>query len=396
MKKVKLLKRILAVAVVFTLVLPMFSIQPYAYNGYEITEDGIYRRNTEDFDVFYPEFSYYEMDFAKKTATFYPGDPSVSKPPYYLEGSFSAFCGNCISKVHEEDSLEHIIFTCDYEIPWRTMHCMYKLKTIRFYNNCEIKCDSNNFYFCGADSQSRIIVYGMNDNNKAFAETFGFQYRDLNDFSIDAADGSGVKVNPDQKLLTGIEAKTSANSFINNSLNASGCDVITSDVNADVGTGMEFSLKKWIDDSIADTYTAVVYGDVDGDGIYDGTDAYKVSLIANGLLTKEQVGDAVWNAADCNHDGVIDSNDVELLEKAGLLLTTIDQSKPDEELQSDAAYIEYENLIDQFVEPNDEITVPDETPEEPPEEEQPSVFEQILSKLYDFIKSIILWISEIF
>ena len=108
------------------------------------------------------------------------------------------------------------------------------------------------------------------------------------------------------------------------------------------------------------------------------------------------MGDAVWNAADCNHDGVINSLDVELLEKAGLLLTTIDQSKPDEELQSDAAYIEYENLIDQFVEPSDEITVPDETPETPSEEEQPSVFEQILSKLYDFIKSVIMWISEIF
>ncbi|MGN1169604.1 MAG: dockerin type I repeat-containing protein [Acutalibacteraceae bacterium] len=393
MKKVKLLKRILAVAVVFTLVLPMFSIQPYAYS-YEITEDGIYRRNSEaTFARFYPDRPYYEVDYSNKTVTFYKGD--VSYTPH-IEVGYDEICGKCIYQVHKEDYIENMIFTCDYSIPWHTMHCMYNLKTIRFYNNCEIKCDSNNFYFCGAGSQSRIIVYGMNDNNKAFAETFGFQYRDLNDFSLDAADGSGVKVNSDQKLLTGIEAKTSAKSFINGSLNASGCDVITPDVNANVGTGMEFSLKKWIDDSIADTYTAVVYGDVDGDGIYDGTDAYKVSLIANGLLTKEQVGDAVWNAADCNHDGVIDSNDVGLLEKAGLLLTTIDQSKPDEELQSDTAYIEYENLIDQFVEASDEITVPDETPEEPPEEEQPSVFEQILSKLYDFIKSIIMWISEIF
>ena len=393
MKKVKLLKRILAVAVVFTLVLPMFSIQPYAYS-YEITEDGIYRRNCEaKYGEFYPEEPYYEVDYSNKTVTFYKGD--VSYKPRIAVG-YDEICGKCIYEVHKEDYIENMIFTCDYIIPWHTMHCMYKLKTIRFYNNCEIKCDSNNFYFCGAGSQSRIIVYGMNDNNKAFAETFGFQYRDLNDFSLDAADGSGVKVNSDQKLLTGIEAKTSAKSFINGSLNASGCDVITPDVNANVGTGMEFSLKKWIDDSVADTYTAVVYGDVDGDGIYDGTDAYIVSLIANGLLTKEQVGDAVWNAADCNHDGVIDSQDVGLLEKAGLLLTTIDQSKPDEELQNDAAYIEYENLIDQFVEPSDEITVPDETPEEPPEEEQPSVFEQILSKIYDFIKNIIAWISELF
>ena len=101
------------------------------------------------------------------------------------------------------------------------------------------------------------------------------------------------------------------------------------------------------EDEIVDYYTVVLFGDVNGDGVYDGMDAIIVQCIEAGMLTKEQVGEAVYMAADCNHDGVIDNNDVELLEEAGLLLASIDQSKTQEELQTDSVYVEYLNLIEQ-------------------------------------------------
>ena len=109
--------------------------------------------------------------------------------------------------------------------------------------------------------------------------------------------------------------------------------------------------------------TATIFGDVNGDGWYDGTDAITVSMIANGMLSREQVGEAVWMAADCNHDGVINQADVDLLNQAGVLLANVDQTKsPEELLETSAEYNEYLNLIDQSVaveEKKQETEMPD-------------------------------------
>ena len=108
--------------------------------------------------------------------------------------------------------------------------------------------------------------------------------------------------------------------------------------------------------------TATIFGDVNGDGWYDGTDAITVSMIANGMLSREQVGEAVWMAADCNHDGVINQADVDLLNQAGVLLARIDQTKSSEELlETSAEYNEYLNLIGQNAE------IAGDNPEDPSE-----------------------------
>ena len=113
------------------------------------------------------------------------------------------------------------------------------------------------------------------------------------------------------------------------------------------------------------------------DGIYDGQDATTINLIAHGMLTHEQVGEAVWMAADCNHDGVIDNLDVNLLNRAGLLLSNVDQSKTDEELSTDSAYTEYLSLIDP-------------KPNEPDSTQTDNIF----LKIIEIIKLIIKFIEE--
>ena len=93
-------------------------------------------------------------------------------------------------------------------------------------------------------------------------------------------------------------------------------------------------------------HQAVIFGDVDSDGWYDGQDAVTVSMIAGEMLTRERVGEAVWMEADCNHDGVIYQLDVDLLNQAGVLLSSVDQTKPtDELLETSSEYSEYLNLI---------------------------------------------------
>lgn len=116
-----------------------------------------------------------------------------------------------------------------------------------------------------------------------------------------------------------------------------------------IGTGTIVNVVR--NGEVVDAYTTVLFGDVNNDGIYDGTDAIIVNCIANGLLSREQVGEAVYMAADCNHDDVIDSADVAILEYAGVLLAGVDQTKSEGELlETSSAYVEYLNLIDQTVE----------------------------------------------
>jgi hypothetical protein len=141
------------------------------------------------------------------------------------------------------------------------------------------------------------------------------------------------------------------------------------------------------------TYSLVIFGDVDGDGMYDGQDATIVTMMAAGMLTKAQVGDAAWFAADCNHDGLINSADIEIISNAGVLLSKIEQGNSN--LTTSSVYSEYLSMISQEV-PSDE-----ETQVKPDKEETKntdnsskksviesiiSLIKTIISKIFDMIK----------
>ena len=111
----------------------------------------------------------------------------------------------------------------------------------------------------------------------------------------------------------------------------------------------------------SEQYEAVVVGDFNGDGWYDGTDAYYVKLVASGLIPLGTLSEGQRIAADCNHDYAITEEDAALLEQAGVLLAQIDPELSEQELLINSAYIEYIELIDQSV-ASEEI-----------EEEQPAI-----------------------
>ncbi len=156
-----------------------------------------------------------------------------------------------------------------------------------------------------------------------------------------------------------------------------------------IGTGTVITLTAGED--MINEFEAVIFGDTNGDGWYDGQDAIIVDCLANGMLTKEDVGEAVYTAADCNHDGVIDQLDVDLLNQAGTLLANVDQSKPSEVLlETSSEYVEYLDLIDQSpeIDAEDDTDIPEvdvETEDTTPEQDaKTDIFEMILN----FIKSI--------
>ncbi len=62
-------------------------------------------------------------------------------------------------------------------------------------------------------------------------------------------------------------------------------------------------------------YSAVLYGDLNGDTRIDGTDATKLAIILakNELATVQTNEPAVYEAADANHDGAVDIEDIQTI-----------------------------------------------------------------------------------
>ena len=91
-----------------------------------------------------------------------------------------------------------------------------------------------------------------------------------------------------------------------------------------IGTGTAIEVING--DGVCEKIEIVIFGDVNGDGWCDGTDSIIVSCLANGLLSKDDVSEAVYMAADCNRDNMIDNDDVVLLEQSGVFSSFIAQT----------------------------------------------------------------------
>lgn len=189
-----------------------------------------------------------------------------------------------------------------------------------------------------------------------------------------AKDGTTANVNYDNYFITGLRANLSSlDEYV---YVKDGCALEYSD---EIGTGCIVNVKK--NNTLVETYIVVIFGDVNGDGWYDGMDAVLVSCLAKGMLTKDDVSEAEYMAADCNHDGSIDQLDVDILQQAGVLLSQVAQNKSEEELiETSSAYVEYLNLIDQN-------TTVDDLTDEPTIE--PNCFQWLINfivKFFNYIK----------
>lgn len=131
-------------------------------------------------------------------------------------------------------------------------------------------------------------------------------------------------------------------------------------------------------------YNLVIVGDVNGDSWYDGQDAVLASAIADSMLGADDIGEAKFRAADCDHDGDVDFYDIRTLNQAGLLLESIDQNLPILELETMSEWQEYIDLIDQTPE-NEE-----DTPEIP--EEEPCFIARVFELIVVLFKGIFLHI----
>ncbi|HZJ78620.1 MAG TPA: leucine-rich repeat protein [Clostridia bacterium] len=92
-----------------------------------------------------------------------------------------------------------------------------------------------------------------------------------------------------------------------------------------VGTGCKLQL---LNDNnvVLQQVNVIVFGDVDGDGSYNGNDAVIVRLYIANLISADSLGALAMIAADVNKDGIVDENDAIILELSGLFLESISQT----------------------------------------------------------------------
>ena len=198
------------------------------------------------------------------------------------------------------------------------------------------------------------------------------------DHYLFAKKGTLTNIDYNNGLISGLQS--GINSLENYVFTIDGCKI---EYNNTIGTGCLVYVKR--NNITIETYSIIIYGDVDGDGWYDGRDSFIVNCLVNGYLTREQIGEEKYLAADCNHDGEINSTDAALLEQAGLILANVDQTASQEELMESDAYMEYLSLLDQS---------PAQEDIDEPIDNQPYQ-KNFFEKIVEFVKMVIDFVNSI-
>ncbi len=197
-------------------------------------------------------------------------------------------------------------------------------------------------------------------------------------------------VDPEAGLIYGLDAGLdSISDYID--LVDNTCTLEYDTLTGEIGTGTITNVVR--NGEIVDSYTVVIFGDVDGNGWYDANDAFLVNMITNGLVDESRLSEAMCKAADCNHDGLINELDFEMLINASIMLEDINQSASKTELSENSMYISYCSLIDQTAgEENNFVSVPEFDEIQSDNTVDKINIEVIITTIFEFIKKIFAFI----
>ncbi len=139
---------------------------------------------------------------------------------------------------------------------------------------------------------------------------------------LGAAAGSTTVVDYSNEFVYGLAEDLTMASFAADYATVIGTGTIACD-DAVLKTGSV--IKVMNGDKCMAEYTVVIYGDVNSNAKADGEDAFVVNMVAMGAIDGSALTAAQREAADANHDGVIDFADVDLLSNSGLFKETVSQ-----------------------------------------------------------------------
>ena len=201
------------------------------------------------------------------------------------------------------------------------------------------------------------------------------------DSTLSAKENSGVFVDTQKNIISGINPGTD----LRDVLNVKDGYTFNSKV---IGTGRSVEVYN-SQAELVEIYYLLIYGDVNGDGWYDNSDAELVKQYISHNIQPESLGSLKLEAADCNHDGTINQTDYSLIASSERYLNAIDKNNVNYE---DDAYINYISIINQNV--NVSIDTGHQTEESVPEVENEA--NKAISIIVKYLNSIITAIKRIF
>lgn len=147
-----------------------------------------------------------------------------------------------------------------------------------------------------------------------------------NNVSITPKAGSTTKISQDNYIY-GLVPGITKTLFESNFIQLSGNGRLQYTPNTEsLGTGTKIELIDNITQSVKETYTVIIYGDVNGDGSIDSMDAGIMVDYENYLINWNPQNDAAFlKAANLNGDVSIDSMDAGIAVDAENYIVTIDQ-----------------------------------------------------------------------
>ena len=144
---------------------------------------------------------------------------------------------------------------------------------------------------------------------------------------LEEADGSTTVINNGEKLIFGLEEGLTKNGFAADFVRVNGDATLRyTYVSDSFGTGTVVELVDNVTGEVVETYTVIIFGDVDGDGFITVADENIIDMVSSYQL--ELTNEAFLFAADLTQDGFVDAFDLNILSAATSYTATIDQTNP--------------------------------------------------------------------
>ena len=129
-------------------------------------------------------------------------------------------------------------------------------------------------------------------------------------------EGTTGYIDEARKYVYGVSVGDEATAYFE-ATNGGSIEMVANDSGVTNGTGALLQLKG-TDGAVLDTYTLIIFGDVNGDGAVDSTDAVTIKRVSVYLATFDD--DAILFAADVNGDGAVDSTDAVTVKRVSVYL----------------------------------------------------------------------------
>ncbi len=141
---------------------------------------------------------------------------------------------------------------------------------------------------------------------------------------IEPKEDSTAVIDKDTKTIYGLEEGLSS---LEDFVDVNGCELDYHETANGFGTGTTVDII--VGGEVVDTYTIVIFGDVNGDGVVDNFDLADLFCVGNAESEYEE-GSAYYLAGDVNGDGAVDLFDAAVVAQAGNGEIVISQQKPEQ------------------------------------------------------------------